>query len=578
MLPGQLSMNGMQGDLLSEMTIDRVHYTAGPQKMEIRNLKMRCSPLALVGGRLQIDSLDIEKMSFMVAENIDIKGIPALVEHGWANVTIPVTTAFDRLGIGELIVNLSNRRLALRNVNLKGRLKDNRLFVVDFESQFDRLRIGLNGEMNLTAPLLYAGRLRWRSSLVEVIDSAGTCTFKGDVDQMNVTIDIREPLSILTAGLISWEQNEITFTGMQPPATQASDHQNALILPMDASAMPLTVVDVENLQARILQGEVGLNGRLVWRNEPVWDLVFEVNRINPGSRFPDWPGELNGQATFRGRLTGGIPVLSITDINLEGRLLDQPLHLEGHIHTVGASLSEADLRIISGVNAMSLKSTGTSGNDVQLEFTVRDPYSLWPPFRGIFAGNGLVKDWYNSPEVSLNIDGSRIKYAAATVENMSADAVINLSNFPATTSSLVVNGIQLGKVFYPLISVSTSGGLGHMQVSGSIQSTDSQLDFKASGSAGADHWNLVAEDASLSSTAHGRWKLTEAVTISLDRDKLDPFSACWVQDQASRCIDVDWRFDSGLKVEGDHAVPPYQFISQFTQNLLDSRHEKSPDS
>ena len=160
---------------------------------------------------------------------------------------------------------------------------------------------------------------------------------------------------------------------------------------------------------------------------------------------------------------------------------------------------------------------------------------------------------------------------------MRVDADITLNDSPTSTARIAVNGIQLGDSFYPKLSVSTSGGLDHQQVSGTIQSTQSQLDFKVSGTASNGQWSFIAEDASLSSTVHGPWKLAEPATISLDRDKMVPFSACWVQDQTSRCIDVDWRFDSGLKIEGDQATPPYQFISQFTQILLESRHEKSPD-
>ena len=407
LLPGKLAMNNIQGDLLSEITIDDIQYDTGPQQMEIHHLRLRCSPLALFTGTFQIDSLDIKKVSCTIAE--DIKTARELIESGLVNVNIPVAIAADRLSIAEFIVNLSSRRLVAQNVNLKGSLLGNRMFIADFETLVNRFRIGFNGEVTLAAPFSYEGRLRWRSALTKALENVGACTLNGDLDQMKVDIAIREPFSILTAGVLSWEQNAFTFSGIQPSDSQPGDPKFDSKFPTDASITPGMVVNIDGLQAKTLHGEVTLNGRVIWQDEPAWDVVLKANQINPASRFPNWPGELSLQAMIRGRLISGTPQLSIPDFTLDGQLLDQPIHAEGHIDTLGEQLSAVDLKIVSGVNVFSLKTGETSGNDVQFDFTARDPYSLWPPFKGTFTGTGTVKDLYGSPQVSLRIRWNRHK-------------------------------------------------------------------------------------------------------------------------------------------------------------------------
>ena len=576
LLPGQLTVKNIQGNLLSDLSIDEIQYDVGALPIRIQQLKLRCSPVSLLTGKLQIKTLNIATIACAITKEINT--IRDLGLEGVAARPLPITIAFDRAIVANLMVDVSNHHVEISDLNMKGRVEGSRLLVEGFEGRFNNSRIGLDGEYNLSAPFAYSGRFKWRYPLNDNLDSAGGCTFDGDVDQATVHIDIKEPFSILSSATVQRGPHGLILRGIESQAAQLvvdSAQLKPLAKPAGDRAW---LVEMENLHAKTMDGLVIVNGHVSWDIDLNWALILQAERINPGSRFGDWPGELAIQATIEGRYADGIASLTIPKLNDKGQLLDQPIDLSGYASTANNQLTTADIRILSGDNSMSLKAGGQATHDLKIEFAIPDPLSLWPPFKGTFTGSGTVTDLYKIPKISLQVEGRQIKYTSATIETMRLDAQFTLNESMTSNATITMNQMQLIDKRYPSVSVTASGDINHQQVNGSIQSLDSHMDFNVHGQSNGYTWEFITDTATLSSSELGLWTLRDSVTIRLDRNTMEPFSACWERSKDFQCIEGNWRFDKGLTVQGAKEIPPFQFISDFTNKLMESREKKSPEA
>jgi translocation and assembly module TamB len=574
---GVYHIENIEGSLFSGVRIDAVRHAAGSWQVEARNISVQSAPLSLLTGSLRIDSIDIEAVDVRLPEEAPPTGGDNVKGAVGIN-PLPLPVAVRHTHIATLGATMSGLRREMHDLDGVIRLAGRRLIVEELAGRYDRVGFGFTGELELSDPIRCAGTVRWRTPLTPGFDSAGAVDIKGTIDQMTLNVTVSDPFFLSTSGTLHWDSGQIIFSGEPGADRKAGDRKESLRSSDMASSDSALVFLIDRLRADTLRGKIDVDGQVIWHTEPQWSLTVLADHIDPGSRFPAWPGSLAVEAMIDGRLTKGAVALTIPKFKLSGRLLNQPIHAQGRVDTTGQRLASADVKIVSGENSMTIDVKSSAASDAVLTFSIIDPHSLWPPFKGAFAGTTTVTNIYGEPRIELRMEGTQINYVLADAEwvDVSADAV--LGDSLSFSAKVDVANLQLKDAFYPLLSVLASGDATKLRLSGGIQAEESRFDFKLSGVSTDNQWEMTAESASLVTTEGGSWKLQAPLVVRLAPDRATPVEACWEKAQMPRCIDANWNFKSGMIIDGDTALPPYQFISGFFQSLVDSRHKEPAEA
>jgi translocation and assembly module TamB len=153
---GRLELAGVRGSLYGPLRFARIAYRDGARRIEADGVALDWSPLALLVGRVEVDSLEVETLSVGLGE---LGGAPARPP---GDLALPFELSLARVRIGELALRAGERSETVRAIELSARLGrgGHRIELAHARTPWGALR----GEASLGARAPY--RLSAKASLV----------------------------------------------------------------------------------------------------------------------------------------------------------------------------------------------------------------------------------------------------------------------------------------------------------------------------------------------------------------------------------------------------------------------------
>jgi translocation and assembly module TamB len=279
---------------------------------------------------------------------------------------------------------------------------------------------------------------------------------------------------------------------------------------------------LENVQVRILGGELSAVGLVTWDPAITWQLRVEGSGLNPAPIAPELEGQLAIALNTSGQLDADRGLLAQVKIaQLSGQLLDYPLELSAEGELVGESLELTGLNLGSGQNH--LKARGElSANALALSWELRasSPGQLLAGAAGTITGNGTISGSPEAPLFSARLTGTAV--ALDTLSTSSVDLNLTAGTGPDDVLAL---DLQTGPLLEGVdtladsLSLTAQGSNSKHTFELLVIAAEQKLQTRLQGglSAALDAWsgNLEALQAS---TRFGQWSLTNPAPLSLGAD------------------------------------------------------------
>jgi translocation and assembly module TamB len=573
-VPGQLTIGRIQGNVFSGIELYKIDQYIDQGHTQIQHVKLNWKPMALLGGKIFFRNLYITGITYTgpTARGISTKS----TNKSPQNIILPFPVAVEKARLDHLIFYQGNTQHSLDYVQLTGRIDRNGILLKRLEAQGENIHVDLKGHMRLRYPYPFQANVSWTTLLPGQVKANGNGDIKGDIQSLKFTHELREPLILDTRGEINIDRNRTTMdksavydillkgdlSGPGIPATHIETHAQS----------DLTIFRFDNLTAHTLGGIVKANGHIVLKPKPKAELSVHAIDIDPGMRWPDWPGKLAFDANVKGKIDVGTPSLSLHELVFVGHLVDQPLQARGNLTFHGISQVFGDLEIHSGNNVLNMSGKIDKHIDVKFDVDTPNPISLWPGIRGHLQGKGILKGMRSNPAGTLTLTGNNISYGDYTIQNLHAHLALDLDNTKQSSSKVKLTNIQVDNEVLKNVTLTSVGDFKEHKIYMDIVTPSVHANVEFAGSCYKDTWKAKVNTASFEPSQSGRWRLCTPVHLVMTYSELKPFDACWTHDKSSLYMHGLWNEESGWKIAGDINNDPLKGMIGTLKEIFKKEH------
>ncbi len=167
--------------------------------------------------------------------------------------------------------------------------------------------------------------------------------------------------------------------------TLAGDFEGAEIPPLAVEAQGSGTADglvFERLAVAALDGRLAATGTLDWKAGLAIDLGIDASGVNPGLRWPDWPGKLGLKTRLLVEVRDDAYRVQLQDARLEGTLRERPVSALGDVTFRAGGVESDRLVIRSGENSLTLSGRLAGSNwtsiSASMPRTSRCSRPVWP--------------------------------------------------------------------------------------------------------------------------------------------------------------------------------------------------------
>ncbi len=431
-------------------------------------------------------------------------------------------------GLAEIQAELPQRLDAEGRLNARYRGDTARVEVFELALAQSPLRIALQGDVLLradAAPEL-SGRVQWWDLAwpLATADSGpvapdftspeGSLTLTGTPEDYQLT------LSASTGG------------SQAPPVTWQAEGQG------DLSGMRLAP-----LRARLLDGEVRLQGDFTWSPVLRWTVQAEGENLDPGQWQADLPGKLALALHSSGELdpeTGPQGEFSLDF--LRGTLSGQAFELTANAGIAGEEMSLHGLRLRSGENHLEARG-GLSPEKLALEWSLDAPapHTLIPDTAGHLQGAGSIGGTIDAPRLQASISADNLAYGFQSLELLRADIQAGLAQNEALEITLQLENLLDGEAtVLQSAQLSGSGTSGQHTIAINVATPTEQVSGQVVG--GLDSvamaWAGQIDALRIASEGYGEWKMPDPAAMQISAEQQSLAETCLASntDDARICI------------------------------------------
>lgn len=298
--------------------------------------------------------------------------------------------------------------------------------------------------------------------------------------------------------------------------------------------------DAVTLRGRTLEGEIVGEGRLAWAPAPRWDLSLQANDINPGVKYPQWPGAVTLAATSQGDLAAGTRIDAVIS-TLSGQLRGQPLSGGGSVSVNDQTIEVNGLSL--GYGSAAITAEGVLADDYALDWTIAVPdlAPLVPAGRGRIEASGGVTGPRAAPRATVDLTARGLAIAGVSGEHLSARGDLSLGE--DGESQLTIDGTDwvIGGQPWTRLDARYEGSLSQHTLRAGLDGELAAVALAFSGGVALDEatWRGRISELSLERTPAGDWRLAEAAALDAGAGgvRLEPL--CLTSSPARLCSQAD---------------------------------------
>ncbi len=299
----------------------------------------------------------------------------------------------------------------------------------------------------------------------------------------------------------------------------------------------LDALEIETFTADLLDGSLAGSAQLAWSPALAARVELDGRNLNPGLRWPDWPGDLGLQ--LQAGLEAGDAAawrLRFDKASISGRLRGQALQL-----TTRGSYRPGALQIDSGVltsGPTRVQLQGLLGESLDLAWELESPdlATLAPAAAGQLSGKGRLQGTVPAPQLTAQLHGHDLRYHADHIGKLDLEASIDSGGGKASQLELVLSDGRLAGTDLDRLKLTGSGyPQAHaftLSATGSGYAASLALD----GSWRQDAWTYTLTQSEITPAGLAAWQLQQPVTGSVSATQVTLPQTCWSDASSRLCL------------------------------------------
>ena len=493
------------GRLDSVINVTDLRIQVGEDVYSLRQAQLDWSPLALLSGELRVNRLTAASVTVTIAPSADSESGSFSVD-----IDLPINITLDELTIESLgIAGLSEEALHFERIALSAQIEKRQLHVKSFELRADGYQAGLAGYFGLQPQLPSDLQLDWRidTGADAAVLAAGQARLTGLLHDYRL-------------------QGETSLSGTDIPA----GHWRF------TAEGSLEGLAISHLAGETLDGSITGSGKIDWQQGLGWQLALDLQQINPGKHWPEWPGTLTTQLASNGRLLDTDRQLVLQLQKLQGELRGYPVAGQIDVKLDNERLDIQQLDLTSGENSITASGGIEKSWDIIAQATLPDMEALLPGWQGSFSLSGRIQGKRDQPQLVANVTAQQLTGPALAIDALAGDLQLQWSESATQSASIKMQAVDLAGQRYADATLEFAGSVHNHRLTLSASGKETAIDLQLAGDWLDQVWRgeILAADWQFPGT--GLWSLQLPVRAEMGAQRVLLPETCWQQDSARLCM------------------------------------------
>jgi len=502
-----LQTGRLSGRLAKTIDVEDLRIQVDGDVYSIGHVHLEWSPLALLSSEFRVQRLTAEAVTIALAETAATDEADFSID-----IELPVAVTLAESTIQSLVIEgLTDEPLLFERLTLSARADKQQLQIDFLQLTAQGYHAGLAGTFGLQPENPADLQLDWQ------IQTAGDTPFSA-IGQARLS-------GLLHAYSL---QGETSLSAQDIPP---GDWQFTADGTLDG-------LSISRLSGQTLGGSIEGSGKLDWREELAWEVAVAVNKVNPGSHWPEWPGTLTTRLNSSGRLLDNNTQLDMQLSQLQGQLRGYPVAGAVEFKLDGERLELQRLDITSGDNRIAASGTLDSSWDVKAKATLPDVAALLPGWEGALQLSGRLLGKREQPRLDATFTGQQLTGSSLVIADLAGDAQLQWSESGQQSVVLKLQDAELAGQRYTGATVDFSGTLHRHQLTLEATGKESAIVLELAGDWRDNAWQGEIRTADWQYPGAGRWSLQQPVSARLGSQQIQLPETCWQQDAARLCMDA----------------------------------------
>ncbi|HEY7883604.1 MAG TPA: hypothetical protein VIC08_01510, partial [Cellvibrionaceae bacterium] len=562
-----VEVGAVEGTLLHDLTLKRVHYQLGEQQYRADRLRLAWRASALWFGVVSIADLEADGLVIVIPAGEE-ETKPA-ADPTWPSIGSPLPVFVDRLAVNGLNVTLGDARYHLDRVRAGAEYGLTRARLSDLRVNTAASEAALDAQLGLSYPYKLTADVKWVLAppedtnaphdvtrlLPEALLSpefAGRLEVEGDITQLTFSAELRAPEVLNAEGRWTTGIGKIA----QSPAIAAELQLPGLALsrfvaqePLSAGQVngkvtvdgwldgyqlethaTLTLPDYPDLKLKA-QAEGNLQGitiapaalnmadaelefatELGWQQGFSWQASLQGSRLDPSVVHADWPGKLQLEADSKGQWADGELTMEAYVRNLSGRLRTLAVDARAQVNAKNGEWKIADGYLAVGANRLNF--SGDYGETFTVNWDIAAPLldSIDPMLGGSIHSQGSASGSGSEVALSFTAEAESLQLGNYQVDALTMEAreqTLTQGDATVTAQGLKVPGLTIEQ-----LRVSMNGGPQQHDVQAQVTLDDFQrLTLGFTGQFNGAAWQGEIKSLTLTSAYTRSLSLAESFTL-----------------------------------------------------------------
>jgi len=582
LVPGELAAEQVGGTLLGGLRLEGVHYRGAGLELTLGRLALDWRPWTLTQRRLHVTRLALEDLDLRLpppAPDAPPAGAPVLADLG-----LPLDLRVDQARLERAVIHREAQSWPLDRIELAAGFEGGRLRLERLELDAPELAVRSSGSLSTTAEWPLELALEWRLRLPEQPELAGAGTLSGPLLTPALDHRLTAPFVLTTSGRLAlggeapaaelsgrWEGLRWPLAG--EPATVASASggyrfsggaaqwsasleaalAGAQIPPGQWSAEARgdsSGLRLEALRGGILDGELTATGELAWSPGLSWRVELAGSGLDPGTRWPEWPGRLALAGSSEGRLGAGGVETQIRLERLDGTLRGYPLEAKVAAGLAGESVSLERATLRSGETR--IEAAGGLDREWALTWRVASANlaELLPQLGGALQASGTLRGPRTAPRVQASVHGEALALEGMRVASLDGSVDLDPLDQAPSRLDLAAGGLALDDKTIGNLRLAGEGRTTAHRLRLDLSGGEPTLALAASGGWNGKAWEGRLERLDLAQQQAGAWVLERPAALSLGPASARGDGLCLASAPARLCGEGRWAGPSGWSASG----------------------------
>jgi translocation and assembly module TamB len=454
--PGTLSIRQIAGSLLSGLVIDGIDYRLDATRLQAGRLELEIDPAGLLRGQIGLRRLAIEDVVYRAPA----AGADTTAFTPPERIALPFPLDIAKLSIRRLSVLIGTQETTIDELELAAHAGPvSGVRIERFRVTAAGVTAELIGRVTLRSPYTFAALIDWRARLPDGVEAAGHATLDGDLHVLHLDHRLAAPFAIATRGEVRFAAGapsvalEGEWDGLRWPLQGAAEYRSAhgrytlngelpgnyrytLAGDLEGAEVPPLAVEAEGggtadglaferLAVAALDGRLDATGMLGWKSGLAIDLGIDASGVNPGLRWPDWPGKLGLKTRLLAEVRDDDYRVELRDARLDGTLRERPVSALGGVTFRAGGLESEQLVIRSGDNGLTLSGRLAEQLNVEFNADAANLAQLAPDLAGSVTATGSLHGDPAQPGGRIEWSGAGLRYRDEAIGTMKGRAVLD---------------------------------------------------------------------------------------------------------------------------------------------------------